>query len=181
MSDDLTLATRSGLPDALTRRLADHPRDAWRGHPGFAGLVSFWLEKHGMFRKLDDLLRQDTQARIDGRLDPDEHLRRLSRFGGMLVGDLHGHHQIEDHHYFPQLLAAAPDLARGFEMLDADHHALDSLLADFTDAANAVLTGQGEPGPFLDALDRFSPLLIRHLDDEENLIVPVLLDAGGGA
>lgn len=174
---DLSLDTRTGLPDALQVLLAAYPRAGWETHPEFGALTRFWLDRHLMFRRLADLLRSDTQARIDGGLDPAVYLQRLNRFGGMLVGELHGHHQIEDVHYFPRLSRMEPTLERGFDLLDADHHTLDDRLAGFTSAANGVLSG-GAPGPFLEALEALDALLDRHLLDEEDLIVPVLLKHG---
>jgi hemerythrin-like domain-containing protein len=178
--NDLSLTDRQGLPDALRVLVADYPRDQWEGHPNFGMLTRFWLDRHLMFRRLSDMLRTDAQARLDRALEPEAHLHRLNRFGGTLVGELHGHHQIEDHHYFPRLSGMEPTLDRGFELLDADHHVLDELLARFTAEANAVLSG-GEVGPFLDGLDGFEALLVRHLEDEEDLIVPVLLKHGEAA
>lgn len=176
MTDDLS--HRTGLNPELLTLLRDHPRDKWLVHPNFAGLVEFWLDRHGMFRKLTDLMRTDAEAAVDGKLDPQQHRQRLSRFGSMLVQQLHGHHQIEDMHYFPALQALEQGLARGFDILDKDHHALDGLLAGFTSSANALLTGQGKAGAFHSELLSFRAMLDRHLADEEDLIVPVILKHG---
>jgi hypothetical protein len=65
--------------------------------------------------------------------------------------------------------------------LVADHHALQALTDRFAKGANAVL---GEPnGPrqreavcrFLTDLTDFDRRLVRHLTDEEDLILPVVL------
>ena len=177
MDDDLKLAQRTGLPDTLRVLLNDLPRARWQAHPDFGGLVRFWLDRHGMFRQLTDLLTQYSQAAVDRALDPQAYRARLSRFGAMLVQNLHGHHQIEDHQYFPQLVALEPRLQRGFDILDSDHHDLDALLARFTEAANATLRG-GEAGEMLKTVQAFTPFLDRHLTDEEDLIVPVILKHG---
>ncbi len=177
---DLDLTSRKKLPEALCVLLADFPRPDWESHPHFAGLVQFWMERHVMFRRLTEALRNDAEAAMDGALDPVQYKTRLGRLGSMLVQQLHGHHQIEDHHYFPQLIGMEQRLTRGFDILDKDHHALDGLLARFTDTANAVLQGQGDTGVFRDELVSFEGLLHRHLEDEEDLIVPVLLKHGTG-
>ena len=52
---------------------------------------------------------------------------------------------------------------------------------EFVDDANAVLGGQLDPGRFRDRLLRVEILLNRHLEDEEDLIVPVILKHGPGA
>ena len=174
---DLALDRRDGLPDALRVLLRDFPRDMWESHPNFAGLVQFWLDRHMMFRRLAETLRSDAEAGLDGRLDPQQMRARLSRFGGMMLNQLHGHHQIEDMHYFPVLSKRDSRLDRGFAILDRDHHAMDGLLNRFATAANDVLRG-AEPGPFHTDLVSFESMLLRHLEDEEDLIVPVILKHG---
>lgn len=186
MTDDtLALATRDGLPDALRVLMDSFPRDDWTAHPNFDQLVSFWLDRHMMFRKLVDMLRSDAQDLVDGRLPMQDYGARLSRFGGMFVNELHGHHQIEDHHYFPVLSRAETALSHGFEILDTDHHAIDATLNRFVERANAILQSTDAPDTFRDNTGRFaaemddvSRLLDRHLTDEEELVVPVLLKHG---
>lgn len=180
MTDD-SLATRTGLPEAYRLILADFPRDGWDGHPAFSGLAAFWLDRHLGFRRVIDLLQTDAQALIDRRLAPEDHARRLVRLGSGLLNDLIGHHQIEDDAYFPELAALEPRIARGFDMLDADHHALHDLIDRFAAGANDVLQREGDAdrreamARFLPDLTRFGRLLGRHLDDEEDLVVPVVL------
>ena len=172
-----SLFQRQGLPDAL-RVLADaYPRAQWDVHANFNQMVQFWMQRHMMFRQLTDLLRSDTQARMDGRLSRDDHAQRLSHYGGMLLNELHGHHTIEDSHYFPQLITLDTRLERAFDLLESDHAEMDGLLHGMAQGANAVLQG-GEPGAFLDRLEGFDRLLHRHLTDEEDIVVPVVLDTG---
>lgn len=178
------LASRPGLPDALRVRLAEYPRTGWDAHPHVDGLVRFWLDRHLAFRNLLAAMTADAQAVLDGRMEAEAYASRLSRLGGRFVGDLHGHHHIEDDHYFPLLAAMDPRLAQGFDLLDADHHAIAAHLERFTDTANAVLRGWQGPGlrdaagGFLQVLGDSAHLLDRHLTDEEDLIVPVILHHG---
>ena len=55
------------------------------------------------------------------------------------LGQLDGHHAIEDEHYFPLFAKAESRLARGFEILDGDHHVIHDALERNADAANAFL------------------------------------------
>jgi iron-sulfur cluster repair protein YtfE (RIC family) len=178
MDTALELDTRNGLPDALRVLLQDYPRHTWDMHDNFAGLVAFWLDRHLMFRKLTTALLDDAEAAIDGKIDARSHAGKLSRYGGMLLQNLHGHHQIEDHHYFPLLSKREKTLTRGFALLDADHHAMDGLLDRFAKGANGVIQGQIEPGHFRNELLGFQNMLDRHLIDEEELVVPVILKYG---
>lgn len=185
MTDPLALDSRDRLPDALRALLQEYPRDAWPADPHFEGLVRFWLERHLMFRRLMGLLREDTERLLDRALDERAYGQRLARLGSALVGQLHGHHQIEDMHYFPVLARTEPRLDRGFEILERDHEALDLHLEAFTNAANGVLriVGEGDAAReagagFLKHLAGLERLLDRHLVDEEELVVPVVLKHG---
>jgi iron-sulfur cluster repair protein YtfE (RIC family) len=177
MNDDLTLAARGGLPDAWQVLLAEFPRDGWQTHPNFGGMVEFWLHRHLMFRQLLERMERDVQAHVDGHIGFQDYAPRLSHYGGTLLNELHGHHHIEDAHYFPRLMQLDPRLDGAFRLLDGDHHAMDGQLNDMAAAANAVLQG-GEAGVFADRLAAFGGLLNRHLVDEEEIIVPVILKTG---
>jgi iron-sulfur cluster repair protein YtfE (RIC family) len=184
----LALDRRDGLPDALRVLLDSYPRESWESDPGFNALLRFWLDRHLMFRRLLTLLTTDVQARLDDALAPDRFAQGLSRHGGMLVNDLHAHHMIEDTHYFPVLTGKDPRIASGFALLDADHHALDTYLAGFVEAANGALRAldpAGTKGAARDTagkleaeLTRLTRLIDRHLTDEEELVVPVILHHG---
>jgi hemerythrin-like domain-containing protein len=180
---NLTLEHRRGLPEALQVLLKEHPREAWEADPNFNGLISFWLDRHMMFRKLGAIMLDEAKTLLDGRSGADHFARAVNHYGGTFVNQLHGHHQMEDHHYFPVLMTRDSRVERGFEMLDADHHALDGHLNAFVEAANDAIKGMGNDpkvaaSGFLDAVTELDGLLRRHLDDEEDLIVPVILKYG---
>ena len=66
-------------------------------------------------------------------------------------------------------------------MLDSDHHDLHDLIDRFALQANAVLDQADEAlsreatTAFLRGLGRFETMLARHLTDEEDLVLPVVL------
>ena len=184
----LGLTERAGLPEALRVLLAEYPRTGWAAHANFQGTVAFWLDRHMMFRKLSDHLREDAEAMLDGRMDAGAYAGRMARLAEMLVSQLHGHHQIEDQHYFPVLQRQDSRVARGFEILDRDHHDLDGLLERFVGAANGALHKvdddpefRGAVGAFHETVVGFDGFLRRHLTDEEELVVPVILRYGAAA
>lgn len=183
---ELSLDTRGGLPEALRVLLTEYPREGWAAHPQFHGLVSFWLERHMMFRQLMEHMTRETEAFLNGNRDPAGFAQGIGRYGGLFVNQLHGHHQIEDHHYFPILREREARIAHGFDLLDADHHALDGILARFVDQANGAIRGASgrDPrtaaGTLRDGLSDLERLIERHLTDEEDLIVPVILRDGPG-
>jgi hemerythrin-like domain-containing protein len=183
-AEDLRLDLRRGLPEALRVLLAEYPRAGWAQEPGYEGLIRFWLDRHMMFRRLLETMTARTEALHEGEMDPARYRAELSRLGGGFVQELHGHHSIEDHHYFPVLVQKEPRIAEGFALLDRDHQALDGLLNSFVERANGVLQApEGErraQAAFLAELGRLAPLLDRHLLDEEELVVPVILKHGAG-
>ena len=188
METALHLENRDKLPDALRVLLHEFPREGWAAERHFQGLVSFWLDRHMMFRRLLVEMTRETEALLDRSADPEHFAGRLSRYGSMFVNQLHGHHQIEDMHYFPVLAKQESRIAKGFDILDHDHHALDRHLNDFVGAANGVLQLvpereklQTAAGGFHTAVTGIGALLERHLTDEEELVVPVILKHGAGA
>ena len=180
---DLALESRTALPDALRVLLADYPRELWEEDPGFSQLIRFWLDRHLMFRRILEALEETTEQVMDKSSDPQAYARQLSRYGSMFVGELHAHHTIEDTHYFPRLKVLDQRLETGFEILDRDHHTIDARLQGFADIANTVLrvtqsdenAALGQVGPLYDELKTLALFLDRHLTDEEELVVPVLL------
>lgn len=182
---DLDLETRTGLPDALQVLLDAYPRTGWIADPGFNELIQFWLDRHMMFRRLMTEMRNGTEALLDYKLQPDRFAAMVSRYGGMFVNGLHEHHTVEDQYYFPKLVTKDARIAKGFDILDRDHHALDGLLSNFVSRANEVIHTseareklQDATGAFQAELAQLERLMDRHLVDEEDLIVPVILRYG---
>ena len=183
-ADPLALDVRTRLPDALRVLVEEHPRDDWDADPGFNALIRFWLDRHMMFRRIVERLGAETEAALDGG-DPARFGQALSRLGSTLVGELQMHHRIEDVHYFPVLAGKDARVSRGFEILDRDHHLLDARLEGFVTGANGVLgrlrdsdDPRTDVAGFRPALTDLSRLLDRHLEDEEELVVPVILKHG---
>lgn len=180
---DERLEHREGLPEPLRVLLKEYPREAWVSTDTFSGLIKFWLDRHLMFRRLMSIMSTETEAVLDKSMDPQRFGANFSRYGGMFLQDLHMHHTIEDTQYFPKLKDLDARITRGFDILDKDHHAIDGHLATFADDANAALRALHKPGELpakeLDALrhrlTRLNGFLDRHLVDEEELVVPVLL------
>jgi iron-sulfur cluster repair protein YtfE (RIC family) len=179
--DDLALDVRSGLPDALRVLAERYPRPGWEAHPHFSELTRFWLDRHLMFRRLQRMLVTETEGYLDRGREPRGYGGGLARLAGMFLNELHGHHIVEDVHYFPLLKGLESRLETGFDLLDADHQALDGAIRGLAEATNALLPAlrDGQPvsaGSLHGRLLGFGRLLDRHLTDEEELVVPVILD-----
>ena len=182
----LNLDTRSGWPDDLCIFLDQYPRAAWLKHRNFGERMRFWMGVHNGFRDLGNALQSATAGFREGEVTADRFREWFAPRLNYLLSHLHTHHHIEDFEYFPILAAAEPRLARGFEVLESDHESIHATIADLAAAANHfIATDVGHRDAILqsgeryaDASDRLIGQLMRHLDDEEDLIVPLVLDRG---
>ncbi len=175
------LEKRTGLPDALRVLAETLPRDGWEHHPNFDGMTRFWLQRHMMFREVLSRLTSSSQLFLAKGVDTRRYAGETAQYAGFLLNELHGHHSIEDHHYFPLLQGLDARLEEGFRILDKDHHALDGHIHGLADTTNLFLQRIGETderdraGDLNTALTQFERFLNRHLLDEEDLVVPVIL------
>jgi iron-sulfur cluster repair protein YtfE (RIC family) len=184
---DLALDTRPGLPEDLRFLLARYPRDDWQGHGNLGEMARFWLARHDMFRELAGTLGSTTTEFREGRIAPEVFARWFTPRLSFFLSQLNAHHHIEDEHYFPIFRAAEAKLGRGFTLLDADHEAIHHAIEATAERANAVL-GALEPSMtdqlrraadhYADASGKLVHGLLRHLQDEEDLIIPLILDRG---
>ena len=186
---DLALARRSGLPSDLTLLLARYPRDVWTGHANLGQMASFWLSRHAMFRELGTMLVEAGDRFRDGAIDAQQYAAFFAPRLQFLLQQLHVHHHIEDDHYFPIFRKADARLVRGFDMLEQDHDALHASIEASMGAANnflqALRMSSDDLRKVADVSIEQGIVLIgglnRHLDDEEDLIVPLILDRGEDA
>lgn len=182
MSDQFDIRT-DDMPTGMQSLLRDYPRDTWEAHPGFREKTRHWLGAHRMFRHLGASVRKDTESYLNGDRDSTDYAGRLSYSGGALIGNLHGHHGWEDHSYFPELSAADPRFDAGLDILEKDHAALDVVLDSFTRTANRTIqliqldekTAREEAGKLHGVARTIEAFLERHLSDEEELAVPIIL------
>lgn len=188
-SEALALARRSGWPEDLRVLIARFPREQWEGHANLGEMARFWLSRHAMFRELAATIAAIEARFRNGALAAAELPRHLVPRLQFLLTQLSVHHQIEDLHYFPIFRAADARLARGFDVLEGDHHAIHADMARTADTANAMLRAlSGNADALRRCADHYAQAsgalikgLIRHLDDEEDLIVPLILDRGEAA
>lgn len=184
--DALALARRSGWPEDLRVLVARYPREQWDGHPNLGEMARFWLSRHAMFRELSAAIEQIAALFRAGKLPSQEFARQFVPRLQFMLDQLNVHHQIEDLHYFPIFRAAAERLARGFDVLEGDHHHIHADMARTAETANALLhslQGGGDTmrrcsDGYADASLALLKGLAQHLDDEEDLIVPLILDRG---
>ena len=182
MLDTYTIR-QTEMPEEMRILFDQYPRDSWDAHPGFKEKTRHLLGAHQMFRRVAERVRLDTETLMDRSMGLEDYAGRLSHYGGNLVGNLHGHHGWEDHSYFPELSAADPRFEAGLEVLEQDHADLDKVLDDFTRTANRLIKlsaldeaqAHDEAGPVHATASTIEAFLKRHLTDEEELAVPIIL------
>ena len=185
----LELARRSGWPEELRLLISRYPREQWEGHRNLGEMARFWLSRHAMFRDLSDMIGIIAGDFRAGVMPASEFPRRLVPRLQFLLAQLNVHHQIEDLHYFPIFRAVEARLAYGFDVLEQDHHAIHADMAATADTANVLLRAlSGNVDAVKRCGDDYAAAsgtllkgLLRHLNDEEDLIVPLILDRGEDA
>ncbi|UZK69211.1 hemerythrin domain-containing protein [Sphingomonas sp. S1-29] len=183
---DLALAERSGIDDSIAYLRGAYPQAGWRTHANFGQLADFWLHVHESLRSEGAEVASVVDRFRVRQLDPHAFQRAfVPRLNGFL-GHLEQHHQIEDAAYFPRFKTIDPRMVAGFDLLEADHALIHELLLKTVDDARALLTALALPGDaglraadgYAQRADRFLALMLRHLADEEEIVVPALLEHG---
>ena len=174
------------LAARTSRLLIDqYPREVWPTHANLGSCPASGLIFMAVFASSARVssIRRSPFARVRSR--PAEFRAWFQPRLRYFLSGLEGHHQIEDHQFFPLFGAAEPRLATGFDVLERDHEVIHQSMDEARAAANAFLVA--------DLADRDLPhevrrplrrrggcaacaALLRHLDDEEDLIIPLILE-----
>jgi hemerythrin-like domain-containing protein len=180
----LALDVRDGWPAELRLLIDRYPRAVWQGHANLGVMAQFWLSRHDMFRDIGTALEEGTAAFRNGTSSAQDFRTWFPSRLQFFLQQLNAHHQVEDLHYFPVFQAAEARLALGFDVLESDHHTIHQSIDRAVGAANALLrTPVNDKDPLRAAADAYAAAseallrrLGRHLDDEEDLIIPLILD-----
>jgi hemerythrin-like domain-containing protein len=184
VSAALALDARNGWPADLRLLIDRYPRAVWQGHANLGAMAQFWLSRHDMFRDIGTALEEATTAFRNGTASAQDFRAWFPSRLQFFLQQLNAHHQVEDLHYFPVFQGAEPRLAPGFDVLEGDHHAIHQSIDRAVETANALLrTAVNDKDALRVAADAYvgaSETLLRqlrrHLDDEEDLIIPLILD-----
>jgi hypothetical protein len=180
------LETRTGWPDELRLFLDRFPRADWPPRAEIGAVAKFWLDIHDGFRGFAGKLTAATVEFREQRVTPTHFRSWFAPRLDMFLSHLNGHHQIEDYEYFPLFVTAESRLKRGFDILENDHAVIHAAMDRLVETANGFLAVAPDDGDrlryagdaYAQASDRLMTMLGRHLDDEEDLIVPVILARG---
>lgn len=145
-------------------------------------IAAFWLQMHAGFRAQQAQMADAAARWRSGSFDPRGLHAALMPTLQAFLQHLDGHHRIESGHYFPKFRLIEPRIQTGLDLLDRDHDAIHAHLDALYHTAVAFhqATAAQSPGApdhahrLADVLDRAAPDLISHLDDEEDLVIPLL-------
>jgi hypothetical protein len=98
-----------------------------------------------------------------------EHAALIDDHIHLTLRALHHHHTSEDTHFWPVLRARAPRAVAGLDRLEAQHAEIDPLVAIADDTTIPLPARAG-------ALAELHRLINTHLDDEESIAFPLLLE-----
>ena len=128
------------------------------------------------------MLLDASQAALDGKTSPPDFTYELARELHFFVPLLEGHHQAESARLYPRLLQHYPKLQDKFVILERDHTHIDQALDNLAKMPERLMREAPTKAIFHQETDQlceqlysFQRLLGLHLDDEEDLVIPILL------
>ncbi|MDO5058561.1 MAG: hemerythrin domain-containing protein [Neisseria sp.] len=151
------------------------PRTSWID---LQGAAAFWLGVHHSLRRRHTELERLGAAFLDKQTDWADYRMQTLYTAAHHLGNLHSHHHVEDNSYFPRLRRQEPKLCRGFDLLDSDHEDIEGRLKNWEKLIGELKVTTWENRDLAARLHQSftdsSDCLMRHLSDEEDLVIPVL-------
>ena len=175
------LLKRSSLSRELKAFLLDYPRKGWSENPNFEHFSEFWLQRHEMFRELSSHLISLSQSILNKQINEDEYQKRTLRCSSFMLQQLHLHHEMEDNYFFPGIAKYDKKLIAAIELLETDHTEISALFDAYDEILNRCITPRETlifAGKLLECQSMLNKALKRHLEDEEDIIVPAALHYG---
>jgi hemerythrin-like domain-containing protein len=175
------LARRSGLTEELRKLLFDTPKEEWGSHQNYWRGAEMWQDIHRSLLHESGLFVSGLEKLVDmpkGEMQSGLLLNDLRQVGGHLIGHAHVHHHVEDDHYFPRFKEVFPQLGRPIDLLDCDHRVLEETLDAVENHVRALHAEAADKDRIAAALKdagRLDRILNRHLEDEEDIVIPALL------
>jgi hemerythrin-like domain-containing protein len=141
------------------------PRGDWTTHPRYPEQVLL-LGSHENFRGLSRRL-------MDQIADDPDAVGPVSYVFDRWLSAMHSHEGYEEHKLYPYLESR---YETSCDPLREGHETLHRLEAKFREASKADDTGTRDADAALAALQSFDRALNEHLDAEEELVIPMLLE-----
>jgi hemerythrin-like domain-containing protein len=185
-ASDLDLASRTGLPESIAYLRRRFPAAEWRASPRYGQLARRWQHVHEGLRGEGGSLQVLTEAFANGQRPPEAFRREFTTLLGSHLNHLQLHHQMEDQFYFPRFRSLDERMVAGFDLLERDHEQIHHQLEQSAMAATRLLESLNSDREaqkvstesFAARAAKLLALLDRHLSDEEDLVIPALLEHG---
>lgn len=173
------LVSRPGLPVEFRYLVEEFHRDRWTSK--LDETAAFWLQMHASFRghqtHMDGLVGQ-WRASGDAQALHRQLIPALQSF----LQHLDGHHRVESGQYFPMMRTIEPKIAAGIDLLDRDHDVIHQTLEVLFQGGMAFHQAVAANAPDIadrahrlsDILDAGARPLLRHLEDEEDIVIPLI-------
>lgn len=162
--------------------LQEFPRSSWPDSSPQEPTSRLLLSRHGGFRHRVETLLNTSRAALNDTISPPDFTYELARELHFFVPLLEGHHQAESARLYPRLIQHYPTLQDKFLILERDHTDIDKALSSLAKVPERLMTEASTKARFhqeterlCEELHRFQEILERHLDDEEDLVIPILL------
>lgn len=177
------LLTRENLSPEIMLGMLPADRNEWNDTPVFLGWPAQFQRVHATMTEASTRLMSGLEVLLD---EPEGSAQELLGLTGMnhlgieLVDRVSHHHAYEDNTMLPRFLALFPDLATTVELLENDHDVLDNVLVQSRRSLESLRPKDSNKLAIDAALKQaveLKRILHRHTYDEEDLLIPPMLDA----
>lgn len=181
------LGKRNGLPDNLRELLKKYPRDTWGDDILNGNWVGYWLGRHSVFKEISLAINQSLQKILDNNISINKFLNDYVQLMNLMLKNLNSHHTVEDNYIFPKFSQKIEKFSYGLDLLENDHHLIHSCIDNVilegnslikTINNNKTLDIKKVVGSYKVVNDEFNKLLMAHLNDEEDLLIPLVVKHG---
>jgi hypothetical protein len=160
-------------------------RTTWDNDPQFLGWPAHLQRLHAALFEGSARLISGLEVVLD---EPEGSVQELMGLTGMnrlandLVAHVHSHHRFEDANVLPGFLGRFPQLSGAIDLLEKDHDFLDRSLdkAEHSfDRLQGTGTTKAQVNEALEHAQSLGEILNRHTYDEEDILIPAVLNAYG--
>lgn len=176
------LSRKQVSPETVPGMLPASRRE-WSDKPFFLGWPAQFQRVHATMTEASARLVTGLEVLLD---EPESSAQELLGLKGMnhlgieLVDRISHHHAYEDNTVLPRFLSLFPDLGIAVDLLENDHDVLEGALNTSRQMFQALRPKNSNKAAIDAALNQAAELkriLHRHTYDEEDLLIPPMLDA----
>ena len=181
------LGERNGLPKDLQELLEKFPRESWGEDVLNGNWVGYWLGRHSLFRKITFSINSIIEKTLDNKMSSEDFIHQYSQHMSLMLKNLDSHHLVEDNYIFPRFYDKSQKFIYGLDLLENDHHLIHNSIDNMIFVGNKLIKSvssnsnydiKDSLGKYKIISDNFNELLTSHLNDEEDLLIPLVIQHG---